>query len=59
MESKGLITNSQIALEFFSDVLMLKGIITPEQESRILDAVTISELDDLLEEIASEVKNGE
>ena len=59
MESKGPITNSQIALEFFSDVLMLKGIITPEQESRILDAVTISELDDLLEEIASEVKNGE
>lgn len=59
MSKQQSITNSQAALEFFADVLLIKGIISPQEESAILDAKTIADLDDILESMYAEESGDE
>lgn len=53
------IVNSQAALEFFADVLLIKGIISPVEETAILDATSMSDLDAILDTMYAEVSGDE
>lgn len=46
------ITNSQIALEFFANVLALNGLISVDVEEKICEASSIEELDEIVDELA-------
>lgn len=53
------ITNSQIALEFFANILTLKGLISVDVEERICEANSVEQLDVIIDELVLEVSGDE
>lgn len=53
------ITNSQIALEFFANILALKGLISVDVEEAICNATCIEDLDEIADRLALEVSGDE
>lgn len=53
------IGNVSIALEFFANVLALRGLISPDQEEAICEAKCISDLDEVIDAMVLEVSGDE
>ena len=49
------IKDSQISLEFFANVLALKGVISVDLRERVMNAVSISDLDGVIDALAEEM----
>jgi len=53
------ITNSQVSLEFFANLLALRGLISTDVEERICEAVYVEDLDNIIEDLVLEVSGDE
>ncbi len=53
------IGNSAVALEFFANILALRGLISPDVEESICNAVSIKDLDEIIDGLCLEVSGDE